>query len=91
MSEVKVYDTEFANIYENENSQTGEKFLSIKVFRDITLKKGDTVKLEKPSVKFERILNSPRSSDAFKAKTLEDQAKTPANVKMILSLKAPKN
>jgi hypothetical protein len=91
MSDVKLYDTEFANIYENENRETGEKFLSIKVFKDITLKKGDIVKMEKPEVKFARILNSPRSSESFKAKTLEDQAKTPASVKMILALKAPKN
>jgi len=81
------YPVEFASIYENENKETGEKFLSIKVFKDVTLKKGMTVKLEKPAAKYERIFNSPKSSEEFKATMREQQAKESPSLKMRLLVK----
>jgi hypothetical protein len=87
MSEKPNYPVEFASIYENENRETGEKFLSIKVFKDVVLKKGMTVKLEKPQAKYDRIFNSPRSSEEFKATMREAQAKESPSLKMRLSVK----
>lgn len=87
MSEKPNYPVEFACIYENENQSTGEKFLQISVFKDITLKKGMKIKMEKPQAKYDRILNSPKSSEEFKQTAREQQAKESPALKMRLSVK----
>jgi hypothetical protein len=87
MSEKSNYPVEFAAIYENENKSTGEKFLQISVFKDIVLKKGMKVKMEKPNAKYERILNSPKTSEEFKQSAREQQAKESPQLKMRLSVK----
>lgn len=87
MSEKKNYPVEFAAIYENQNRETGETFLQISVFKDVTLKKGMKVKMEKPQAKYDRILNSPKSSEEFKQQAREQQAKESPALKMRLSVK----
>ena len=88
MSEQKNnYPVEVGAIYENENKETGEKFLQISIFKDVTLKKGTKIKMEKPGLKYERILNSPKSSEEFKATMREQQAKESPSLKMRLLVK----
>jgi hypothetical protein len=88
MSEVKTnYPVEVGAIYENENKTTGEKFLSISIFKDVTLKKGTRISMEKPNAKYDRILNSPKSSEDFKQKMREQQAKESTSLKMRLLYK----
>lgn len=89
MSEVKKsnYPVEIGGIYENTNKSTGETFLSISIFKDVTLKKGTRISLEKPGAKYDRILNSPNSSEEFKQQTRERQAQESPALKMRLSVK----
>lgn len=88
MSDAKPnYPVEFGSIFENENKETGEKFLQISIFKDIVLKKGMKVKMEKPQAKYDRIFNSPKSSEEFKATMREAQAKESPSLKMRLSVK----
>lgn len=88
MSEVKNnYPVEVGAIYENENKSTGEKFLSISIFKDVSLKKGTRISLEKPQAKYDRILNSPKSSEEFKQQTRERQAQESPALKMRLLYK----
>jgi guanylate kinase len=88
MSEVKSnYPVEFAALYENVNSQTGEKFLQISVFKDIELKKGMKIQVEDPKAKYERIFNSPKSTEEFKQTMREAQAKESPQLKRRLLVK----
>lgn len=72
---------EIGAIYENENKTTGEKFLQISISKDVALKKGTKVRLENPQDKFERMINSAKTSDSFKQKAREDAAKVNPNMK----------
>jgi hypothetical protein len=66
---------EIGAIYENENKTTGEKFLQISISKDVSLKKGTRVRLENPQDKFERMINSEKTTEAFKTKAREDSTK----------------
>jgi len=72
---------EIGAIYENENKSTGEKFLQISISKDVSLKKGTKVRLENPNDKFDRMINSAKTSEAFKQKAREDAAKVNPNMK----------
>lgn len=72
---------EIGAIYENENKTTGEKFLQISISKDVSLKKGTKVRLENPNDKFDRMINSTKTSEAFKQKAREDAAKVNPNMK----------
>jgi Ulp1 family protease len=87
MSEKSNYPVEFGSIFENRNKETGKTYLQISIFKDVVLKKGMKVKLEKPEAKYERIFNSPKSSEEFKATMREAQAKESPALKMRLLVK----